>query len=213
MAKVAVPYIMFINHAKKITRGANTNNRPVLQGVYHAEDYVAATDGHRLYYATDVYDGSEKNVDPDTGHEIDEGNYPNVSNLIPKKGTEVASFELRVDEFYETIRAIEIINRIGKATDLIQFEHNREDYMRAGTDGSAAAEVVYAIGTFPSEPGDWPKVLADLKYVKEAFMLYRDAKVEKVTLKFYKENHPFTIEAGNMTALIMPIRETTGGVY
>src|SRR5699024_2722567 len=114
MTKV-VPYITFMKHAEKITKAA-TNSRPVLKSVYHSDKFVAVTDSHRAYIATGIYDGEEKTIDPTTGVDVDKGRYPDLSRIKQDESNAEHKQEIDVNSVYETVRAVEIANRLTRGT-------------------------------------------------------------------------------------------------
>jgi len=201
-----VSYITFMKHAKKVAKGPAIKSRPVLGGVIHREGYIAVTDSHRLYYATDLYEGKEKNINPVTGEEIDKGAYPEVERLIPESGTEVRSIKISdVSKLYDYVRAIEIVSRINKTTNIMAMEFD-DGYFSIRTDDEITDGIVkYVEGT--KEPDDIKTLYADIKYLKEALMLFRDAKMSGIVINQYGINNPITIVGGNLTTLIMPIRK------
>ena len=114
-----VPYVTFMKHAKKVAKGRAVKTRPVLSTVYHSDKYVAVTDSHRLYVATDLYDGEEKTLDAQTGQEVERGNYPDVARLIADSDNADYTFDISVDKLYDALRAIEIAGKLNKASDLM----------------------------------------------------------------------------------------------
>src|SRR5690625_5501713 len=102
-----VSYLTFMKHAQKVTKSAH-NTRPVLKTVYHSNKYVAVTDSHRLYLATDLYKGEEKTLDAQTGQEVDRGKYPDVERLIADSADADYMHDLPVDDLFDALRAFEI---------------------------------------------------------------------------------------------------------
>lgn len=199
-----VPYLIFMKHAQKVVRGRAVKTRPVLGGVIHRDNYVAVTDSHRLYYAEDIYDGKdEKNVSPITGEEIKEGNYPNVLRILPSFDGARHETDVDVTAFYETIRAIEIVSRIDKSTDMLKMNFE-EDFFSVTTGEEAASSVSHELGE--RKPEEAASVYASIKYVKEALMLFKEAKIREVAVRFYGNVTPFAIVGGNLTVVITPIR-------
>src|SRR5690625_7242215 len=104
-----VSYITFMKHAKKVAKGPAIKSRPVLGGVIHREGYIAVTDSHRLYYATDLSEGKEKNFNPVPGEEIDKGAYPEVERLIHEHGSDARSIKISdVSKIYDAVSTSEI---------------------------------------------------------------------------------------------------------
>lgn len=199
-----IPYVTFMKHAQKVTRSAS-EHRPALKTVIHRDKYVAVTDSFRLYKATGIYEGEEKQIDPITGLDVDNGEYPNIERLLPEDSAVEHSIKVDALKLYETVRAIEIISRINRTTDRLALEFN-EDYFSIKTDDEVTyASVKLVEGT--RKPADIKTIYADIRYVKEALMVLKEAKAEDVTVNFHGNMRPFTFDTGNFTALIMPIRK------
>jgi len=199
-----VPYVTFMKHAQKVTKTAS-KSRPILGAVIHREDYVAVTDSHRLYKAKDIYEGTEKQIDPTTGLEVDNGNYPDVERLIQDYSDATHVFNIDVTHAYEAVRAIEIASRVNKATTdmnlVVGFDHiELKTDVRAGLDVSYKAETSTSIV-------DLDTVILDIKYVKEAIHVLKDAKIEKFSLEYYGRTRPIQIRTDNFIALILPKRQ------
>lgn len=199
-----VPYVTFMKHAQKVTKSAS-KSRPILSAVVHREDYVAVTDSHRLYKATGLYDGDEKQVDPVTGLDVDYGNYPEVERLISEESDAKYTHEIDVHSTYEAIRAIEIANRIDK-TEFIQVNING-DFIAFKTVDGTAFDVLHTTG---NDEKSGEEAFVSVKYMKEAIHVLKDAKIEKATLHYFGKLRPMQIHAGNFTAIVLPIRKTQG---
>lgn len=199
-----IPYVGFMKHAQKITKSKAIKTRPVLQGVIHREGYIAVTDSHRLYFATDMYEGEEKNVNPSTGETIIEGNYPDLTRLIPDVSDAKFSAKLDVVNTQKSVKLIEQAGKVDKASDLITIEHNAADTIFRTHDHSEVGV------SYKASSGllDVDKFVmnASAKYVSEAFALMKDAGLTEVSFNFYGENRPFTFIGGNLTVLILPVR-------
>lgn len=196
-----LPYVTFMKHAQKVTKNASAG-RPILKGVIHREDYIAVTDSHRLYYAADMYEGEEKNVNPVTGAEIVEGTYPDVMRLLPENGSAKATAKIRVDITARALKIIEQAGKVGKKTDFITIESNGEE-LKFSTYVNAHVYAEY-ISELPAE-GETFVMLASAKYLAEAFALMKDAGFTEVMFNFYGDKRPFTFTGGNLTILILPV--------
>lgn len=208
MTNFKVPYVEFMKHAQKVVREPAIKTRPVLGGVYHHDNTIAVTDSHRLYYATNMNEGAgeARNVSPITGAEINEGEFPDITRLIPEEGSEeqlTAIYD--VTKLYDYVRAIEIISRINKTSDILALEFDSDYFSIKTVDEITDGVAKYVEGT--RKPDNIKTIYANIKYVKEALMLLRDAKAEKVEIKYYGNNRPFTLSSGNLLTLIMPIRK------
>lgn len=192
-----------MKYAQKVTKSIG-KTRPVLGGVIHRDDYIAVTDSHRLYIATDMYEGDEKNVNPITGVEITEGNYPDLTRLLPYPQDAKFSATINVDTTARATKLIDTAGKIEKATDLIVIERRLADLVFA-THSDSLLICRYIAGG--SQDGEEFVMTASAKYVAEAFALMKDAGLTEVTFNYFGENRPFTFTGGNLTALILPVRE------
>lgn len=199
-----VPYVTFMKHAKKVAKGHTVKARPVLSTVYHSDKYVAVTDSHRLYLATDLYKGEEKTLDAQTGQEVDRGKYPEAERLIADSANADYMHDLPVDALYDALRAIEIAGRLNKSTDLMQIQVN-DDLIRFKTDDKTAFDVEYSVGNAASVAELYTMTLS-IKYLKEAVHVLKDAKAENVTIEYFGATRPLQIRAGNFTAIVLPVR-------
>jgi len=191
-----------MKHAQKVTK-AISKTRPVLGGVIHRDNYLAVTDSHRLYFASDAYEGLEKNVDPKTGAELTDGNYPDITRLIPESYDAKFSVNINVDRATQAVKLIESAGKVGKASDLIVFKRDIADLVFSTCDKSLV-ECRYIAGD--NLDGDPFVMTASAKYVAEALALMKDAGFTEVTFNFFGVHRPFTFTGGNLTALILPVR-------
>lgn len=199
-----VPYVTFMKHAKKVAKGKATKTRPILSTVYHSDKHVAVTDSHRLYLATDLYDGEEKTIDAQTGQEVNHGKYPDVERLIADSINADYTFDISVDELYDALRAIEIAGKVNKASDLMQIQIN-DDLIRFKTDGKTAFDVEYSVGNAASAT-ELNTMTLSIKYLKEAVHVLKDAKVEHVSIEYFGAVRPLQIRSDNFTAIVLPVR-------
>ena len=197
-----VSYLTFMKHAQKVTKSAN-NSRPVLKTVYHSDKHVAVTDSHRLYVATGVYDGEEKTINPETGVEEEHGKYPDIGRLLIDDNSVKYTQEIDVNAVYDTVRAIEIANRVTrKTTDLVVGINDEEIVV------STSEYAGFSVKLPNERDGEkelYPTLL-ETKYLREALHVLRDVKIVKATFKYVGKNRPVEIAAGNFNAVIMPKR-------
>ena len=199
-----VPYVTFMKHAKKVAKGGAAKTRPILSTVYHSDKHVAVTDSHRLYLATDLYDGEEKTLDAQTGQEVNHGKYPDVERLIADSANADYTFDISVDELYDALRAIEIAGKVNKASDLMQIQANG-DLIRFKTDGKTAFDVEYSVGNAASV-SELNTMTLSIKYLKEAVHVLKDAKIEYCTVEYFGAVRPLQLRTDNFTALVLPVR-------
>lgn len=200
-----VPYVTFMKHAQKVVKSPTCKTLPVLGGVIHRDNYIAVTDSHRMYYATDMYEGEEKNVNPITGLEIDNGNYPDVERLIQDSSNAKHVYNIDVTHAYEAVRAIELASKVNKATTEMNIVTG-DNYLKFKTDDKAAFDVVYN-ADLSSSIVDLETSILDIKYVKEALHVLKDAKVERFTLEYFGKHRPFQLRSGNFLAIVLPKRQ------
>lgn len=199
-----VPYVTFMKHAKKVAKKNLIDTRPIISTVYHSDKYVAVTDSYRLYVATGIYEGEEKMLDAQTGQEVEQGEYPDVERLIADSANAEYTFNVPVDALYDALRAIEIADRLNKATDLMQVQVN-DCFIRYKTDGKTGFDVEYSVGNNAADR-DLITLSLSIKYLKEAMHVLKDAKVEEVTIEYFGATRPLQLRAGNFTALVLPVR-------
>ena len=199
-----VPYVTFMKHAQKVTKGRVAKTRPILGSVIHRNNYVAVADSHRLYKATGLYEGDEKQVDPISGQEVNRGNYPEVEQLISDTDNANHIYTIDVLKAYEAIRAIEIASKVNKATELMEFKTGY-DHLEFKANERAAFDVSYKAYTSTSIT-DLETTTVNIKYLKEAFHVLKDAKVEEATLAYFGNTRPLQIIAGNFNAIVLPVR-------
>lgn len=199
-----VPYVTFMKHAKKVAKGRTVKARPVLSTVYHSDKYVAVTDSHRLYIATGLYKGEEKTLDAQTGQEVDRGKYPDVGRLIADSSNAKYTYKVDVLKAYEAIRAIEIASKVNKATSFMDIVAG-DDWLAFKTVEEAAFGVIYNAEE-STGIAELETITLDIKYVKEALHVLKDANVETFTLEFFGKTRPLQIRAGNFTAIVLPVR-------
>lgn len=198
-----IPYVTFMKHAQKVTK-ASSNARPILKGVIHRDNYIAVTDSHRLYHASDAYEGEEKNVNPVTGEELTDGNYPDIARLILEPTSAHFTIKLDVDKASKAAKLIESAGKIDKASDFVIIERDKADLVFATHDNSIVdCRYIAAQRLSNDEP---IKITASAKYLSEAFSLIKDAGFVEVSFNYFGNFRPFTFTGGNLTVLILPIR-------
>lgn len=199
-----VPYITFMKHAKKVAKAA-PKSRPILRTVDHCEEYVAVTDAHRLYLATDIYEGDRKQVDPNTGLDVDNGEYPDIGKIVPDvSNAKYSSYTVDTTHAYEAVRAIEIAGRVNKATSLMEIKFG-DDRVEFSTNNQAGFDVLYS-----ARSSEDTTVLEashfNTSYIKDVLHVLKDAKVESFEMYYFGNNRPLLFKAGNFTAIVMPVR-------
>lgn len=197
-------YLQFTKAAAKITKTAS-KSRPILTGVNHTEEYVCATDSHRLIYATGIYEGAPKVEDVATGAIID-GNYPDVSRLIPGEDDYTIIAELNVKDTLKVLKTIKDASNAIKvdrnAVDIVFIEMGTTALFR--THSSSPVQVTYqtpAVLRCKEEV----TVALNVKYAIEMFEAFKDV-VETVKFNVTSDTRPVTVTAGNALYLTLPIR-------
>jgi DNA polymerase III sliding clamp (beta) subunit (PCNA family) len=203
---MGVPYVIFMKHAEKITKSAS-DSRPILKGVYHANDgSLAVTDAHRLYFAKNSQERKDGSVvNPKTGVIID-GTYPDISRIIPEEND--AQFNTLIN-VKEAVKALKALNSCGKVRSKKVIA--KMSFEEKGVVFLVNTEVVNA--EYRTFNGDLTKsdtdkeVTFDLLYLIDALELFKDAGYEEVTLYSFGRLRPFIIKPNNeVLALILPVR-------
>ncbi|MDR7237159.1 DNA polymerase III sliding clamp (beta) subunit (PCNA family) [Neobacillus drentensis] len=179
--------------------------RPILSGVKHAENGdLLCTDSHRLYVAKGVHDRTDGAVLTPAGKNVD-GNFPDVSRLIPDSSYAKQSLEIEVSELF---RAADMIASIGSITEkevksdkppALEF---KEDIIRYN---NFQCQINYSF--YPLRFEEY--ICANAIYLLEAMKLLKAAGCQIVTLNFYGKMRPFTLtnEDESLLVLILPIRK------
>ncbi|NYV67601.1 hypothetical protein HYI36_20185 [Bacillus sp. Gen3] len=204
---MAIPYVKFMKHAEKVTKAVSTS-RPVLKGVHHAEDgSLAVTDAHRLYVAKNAHANTAGEIiDPKTGGAI-EGNYPDVTRLLPYTPDAKYTVKLSVKETSDAFAALLKINQIHDRKNVhVKAEVTDEAHILFSAN-NPIAQAHYKPNA--SVEGEGDPITFNTQYFAEALALFKDAGVEEVTMRSYGAFRPFTLTAGfddDLLALILPIR-------
>lgn len=203
-----IPYVKFMKHAEKVTKAASAS-RPVLKGVHHAEDgSLAVTDSHRLYVAKNAHTNTAGDIiDPKTGGTI-EGNYPDVSRLLPYISDAKYTVKLSVKETSDAFAALLKINQIHDRKNLyVEAEVTDEASVLFSANNPIAQAHYKPISTVE---GEGEPIVFNTQYFIDAISLFKDAGAEEVTFRYYGAFRPFTLTAGpndELLALLLPIRK------
>ena len=205
---------IFMKHAQKVTKTASAG-RPILHGVYFRKDgALVVTDSHRMYLATESHSQTGEVVqNPKTGEYID-GNYPDVSRLVPDKVDAKAVITLNnIDYHVKSVKAIQQVATIPKrngdsftkkiSTIVSITNDSGREVLLTTYDSGATANYTIGLAEEASEP---IKLSLNAEYLAQALDIFKDAGIRDVTLYYYGSLRPFTLEGGNMTALILPMR-------
>lgn len=205
---MTIAYVTFMKHAQKVAKTVSAS-RPVLKGVHHAPDgSLVVTDSHRLYLAKGLHTNEAGEItDPKTGAVI-EGNYPDVSRLIPDAGDAKYVARIMVDEAVNAFAALLKVNHAhSKKTDIMTT------VTPAGTDdleftvSNSILNVTYKPVCVVDGNGD--AMMFNTQYFAESLAMFKDAGVTEVTMRYHGSFRPFTLSAGQddeLLALILPIR-------
>lgn len=192
-------YEIFMTHAKKLTNSkvAKDHHSTALQGVKHFEDgRLAVTDSHRLYIFKTNHGKGDKLITPE-GREIKEGNYPEVSRLIPASDPK--------QEIYHDVKDLMVgadcITALAKAEGLIpemSYENNTLSFRSPESSFTHELQKAYEDG----------ELLSNASYWLEALKLFWALDYDKVCLKTYGNVRPFILESldRKLLVVIMPIR-------
>lgn len=204
-----IPYVTFLKHAQKVTKTASAS-RPILKGVYHAPDgSLAVTDSHRLYFAKNAHSNAEpQTIDPKTGAVID-GNYPEVSRLIPESSSAKYTVRLDVKQAIDAFKALLAVNKLD--TDAM-YPMTTVGITDDGTVAFVAENHVLSARYEPAAAadGEGEEMTFNTRYFADALALFKDVGATEVTMRYYGSLRPFTLTAGEddeLLALLLPIRK------
>lgn len=203
---MTIPYITFIKHAEKITKTASAS-RAVLKGVHHAKGgSLVVTDSHRLYLAKNAHSNElDEIVDPKTGRAID-GNYPDVSRLIPEKHDAKFTVRIPVKESVDAFAALLKSNHVAgkyKAVTKALVSDNHEIVFTAANQYMTSS---YTVGTVYGELGE---LAFDTSFMVDALNLFKAVGATELEFRYYGKLRPFTLTSGlddELLALLLPIR-------
>jgi hypothetical protein len=205
-----ISYEVFMKHADKVCKNSLNEVRPTLSGVKHLENGDAVcTDSHRLYLAKGIHDRTDGAVITPAGKKVD-GNYPDVSRIIPDALYAKQSLQIEVSEL---LRASDMIASVGGVAQKNMVEGTeavlkppalefKEDAIQYN---NFAVKIKYSI--FPMQFEE--RICANAVYLLDALKLLKAAGCQMVTLNFYGTTRPFTLvnEDESLLALILPIRK------
>jgi DNA polymerase III sliding clamp (beta) subunit (PCNA family) len=206
---MGVPYVTFIKHAEKVTKSVSAS-RPVLKGVYHEKGgSLIVTDSHRLYVAKNSHANSlGEIVNPKTGEVID-GNYPDVSRLIPDKYDAKFTLKMNVAQTVDAFTALLKSNHVAdKKYKTLTKAVVAEDKTISFTVDNELMSSTYKAGTVDGEVGE---LTFDTNYFAEAIALIKAAGFTEVEFRYYGPMRPFVLSAGiddELIALLLPVRTT-----
>lgn len=199
-------YATFIKHAEKVTKTA-TNSRPILKGVYHAENgQVFVTDSYRLYRFNYGYSNGESfTSDIKTGKHI-EGNYPDVSRIIPENDAQV-TLDIDVAKTLVVTKSLQTAAKAlsdSKNYTLVQLEHIDDNYLL--TVGKLKNDFISSYKLAPYIGEAVESIAIQSQFLIDALTLFKEAGETSVTLKLYGQYRPITISSSDVTTLIVPVR-------
>lgn len=202
---MTISYVTFMKHAEKVARTASLA-RPVLKGVCHDEEgNLIVTDSSRLYFAKKVVAPADRSIkDPKTGEVID-GNYPDISRLLPNISEAVYVTELNVNEVLDVSKALKIGAKLNpmRRVEMVKLSAGIEELAKFHV-GSEKFNIQYQLERSSAEI----KLGFQVKYLTEALALFKDAGHIQVKLRVYGNNRPFTLSDSRdqLTILILPVR-------
>jgi DNA polymerase III sliding clamp (beta) subunit (PCNA family) len=194
-------YETFMKHAATMIKGMEETmaaKYPVTKGVLHETDgSCVATDAHRLYLAREVHGHSERVVLTPTGKKI-EGEFPNVSRLIPQ-GYPQQEETLEVPELLQAADSIRSIGIFTEVNPAAEFTGNQIKY--ASVEAGFVHALTSAVG--------FSRFFLNSFYLYDAMKLFKAAGYQSVTIKIYGAMRPVIFESDDekLTALILPIRK------
>lgn len=192
-------YKKFIKHAKKVAVDLG-GTRPILTGINHfTNGDLAATNSHVLYYGEGLHD---KDLTKDTVYSpsgtLIEGNYPNISRLMPVDPQYRAT--LGVAEFTEAMEQIQLPGKIYKdEATVMDFNGNKLSSVVEEISVTYSLQVgIPEEYSFSSNPLYW----------LNAMKMFKDFGYKEVKFNFHGSMRPFTLVSPDkkITALILPVR-------
>lgn len=194
-----------INAYKKILDGVvyKKESHPVLKGVHYENGNAIATDSHQLVLFKDVTEDKELNVTIDLSTYLPINmNYPETERLIPMEHTTQLVFH-NLDEIKGLVDYLKVSKK-----QLVDMTIKDQEFTIKLQDNS------YMVYNQEVEfNGDELEISFNANYLYNALAyLDRLAKEQPgdymgdVTINFNGNLQPFTIEFGNMTYLICPVR-------
>lgn len=215
-------YTVFMKHAEKVTKSA-TASRPILKGVCHDVDgSVVATDSHRLYKLENGFKTDEKTViEPKTGATID-GNYPDVSRLLPGDEYAKATLTIDVDKTLAAVKSLfaahkKINEPKSHITLAFGYDSDAHAYLRVDEREYSKSHNcdVRFYGSYrlttDTIRNEFETVHVQAQFLQDALTLFKDAGEPSATIRLYGAMRPLTIKNSDVTALISPVRTTYGG--
>lgn len=203
-----INYLQFMKHAAKVTK--KVDSRPILSGVNHTEEGdLVCTDSHRLYKVHHSLVNAPKNtvINPETGEEINFGNYPNTDKLIPC--IDEATARAKITDLNKAIKLLKAMQQAGMA------EGEKKDSITVSYDETGIKldlekeSTVYFGFNFENLIPMKDKIIFSLTYLLEALEMMQAQKVQFVNLYFYGNDRAFLITpdfTDKLLALILPIR-------
>jgi len=202
-----INYKVFSKHAEKVARNV-TEARPVLKGVHHAENgTLTVTDAFRLYQARNVNAPKGILLDAVTGDELTEvGRYPDTGNMLPNpQDADVELTIINVTQAKEVVKAIIMVGKVGG---------NKKEKVAvrligktAQLEGDPRVSVTYEM---EGEANPDVNMHFSANFLLEALEMLSDMKADRVILRWYGNQNPFTLSpegTDDIMVLIVPWRE------
>lgn len=194
---MAITYEVFMKHAEKVTKNTSVE-RTILSGVKHLENgNLIVTDSHRLYLAKGIHSRTDGAVITPKGKMVD-GDYPDVSRIIPDISYAKQEVQLSVSELYESADAIYSVGSFIEETPRFELIENFIRYDSVLVKYKRQVSVTFD-----------ELMIVNAKYVLEAVKLFKSTGSQMVTIRFYGKLRPITLtnEDESLLALILPIRK------
>lgn len=201
---MTLSYLQFMKSASVLTKKVSSA-RPVLKGVHHESDgTLTATDSHRLYQLENSgLTLDDKTIDPVTGAEL-EGNFPNVSRIIPEVSNAVETYNIRINK--DALKVVEALNKVAVLEESIFT-------LEQGKIKNAGKNVTFEYVLTEKEQKDPINLLINSQFITDAFKLFYDmfslAGFNEVSVEIYVfgEARPVLFKSGDLTVLLLPIRK------
>lgn len=198
-------YNTAIKHAAKVV--SKSDARPVLQGAYHKDSEIIATDGHRLIKVSIDKMKFEEHILNLKTDEIIEGIYPNTERLLAD------NFLYTTSVLAEDLKVIKEILKLYKSlkADYIQISYMEKRLVLKGhwndtevKEKHKALSVELEISNEVECKMD-SNYYYDIKYFADMIDCLIDTK-ENAEFCFNSNKSPIEIRTEGLTYLLMPIR-------
>ncbi|EMH2356232.1 hypothetical protein MRGR3_0226 [Staphylococcus aureus subsp. aureus MRGR3] len=209
-----------IKNMKKIT-GKVSDARPILQHIYYNDNYIVATDSHRLLQINKKHNKTNVLYNAKTGENGESSQqYPETSRIIPKSENANNKIIINHDEIdlliailkaYKSIKLYHLTLTIDK--DKEYYLMNYSDFNFNDNELLEHLNLNYKLKNINLSDKPVHKITFNVSYLLNAFEYLKDeVKTQRLTNSYYmyltKGNFPINItdKANSFNYVICPIR-------